>query len=250
MFRSGDLVPIKSPHPTEEMEEDERQAVIMTVIQPGTKEKSKRKTRKRRKQKQQGGGFVIDEWLSMVTKTETFSRHQPRDNYNILNSLNQDLLTNGNLKISYMNIPDASETGNDFGIRDPNNFVSPTSLYDIAATVHCLIKDLLNEAGATTKGFVDKITEMDTPERGFADVISYLNDVENAIRGPNSNPVSIKNMDNYPLYIWALAAFVGNVDCVTLKPMLFTKTDEQKMVKPEGMQQSAIPQMQEPYPTG
>ena len=65
---------------------------------------------------------------------------------------------------------------------------------------------------------------------------------------------NIKNIDNYPLYIWALAAFVGNVDCVTLKPMLFTETDERKIARNEGEQQQMplqpIQQMQEPYPTG
>ena len=244
------------------MDEDDQQ-VIMTVTKSDeqsetksetkAKEKSKRKTRKRRQKKQQGGGALIDDWQNMVSKTDTFRR---RDDYNILDSLNQDLVVNGNLKISYTNTSGISDNGNDFGIRDPNNFVSPTSLHDIAATVHCITKDLLTQGGATTRGFHAKITEMDNPdpEHGFSDVVSYLNNVENALRGPNSNPVNIKNIDNYPLYIWALAAFVGNVDCVTLKPMLFTETDERKIARNEGEQQQMplqpIQQMQEPYPTG
>jgi hypothetical protein len=237
-------------------DENTNEKIIQTVVKSDEtietqKKKVKRTTRKRRHQKtQQGGGSIIDDWLNTVKRIGTFTR-QPSDDYNILDSLNQDSLTNGNLKISHMT-PGISDNGNDFGIRDRNTFVSPTSLYDVAATVHCIIKDLLTQGGATAKGFHAKITEMDTPDRGFSDVVSYLNIVENAIRGPNNNTlVNIKDMKDYPLYIWALAAFVDNVDCINLKPMLFTQTDEQKMARNEveqPKQQPAIQQMQEPYP--
>lgn len=220
------------------MDEDEAhtqaqaQAAQPIEIQPKPKESKRRRTRRQRRRRQQkhsrradkqrGGDNQLYDWLKTIKNTPPFTKEQPIDTATF-NEFKEALTIRGETRLDTSFTEDITPLL--YARFSYTNDDVPRSIYSVAKAVKeiMLVEGLFN---GLISEFAVKITNVRPEIRDFLrtieDILRYKIDGSSGATPVGTIAMNdiLTDTSRYPLYIWALAACLPDVDNTPDIPMI------------------------------